>query len=270
MNNVIKNFILCFVVIGFACNDKRKGIDNIKSDLDKSSAEYEEVVKIPQLDTLIIAKEEVFKLEYNNEDSKKFGVEFFDYDLPVGQPSLALCDNFIFIVDAYHNNIKRFSLKDRSVISSIPLSNERIWVNDIISFNDQVLVTSDLDTIYSFDQSLNLIQRRFLKDGPSTFIRKYDDDSLILHYRNSREYVSINGSLELLNSKAVTPTEIGQNLFYKNKMIRELKDNVYETQFGILETEIHPYYGTVDFDSLQMVSLSQDSLNLVLTLQIFE
>ncbi|MEP1095941.1 MAG: hypothetical protein ABJG78_12570 [Cyclobacteriaceae bacterium] len=221
-------------------------------------------------DTIRIVKTKTVTLEYDNYDNKKFGVEFFEGDLPIGQPSIALDDDFVYIVDAFHNNVKKFVISDESLSSSKALSENRIWLNDILEFNSQIVVTSELDSIYLFDKDLNLLSRKYLKKGRSSFVRKYDNDSLLLFFRDSKEYVTLNRSLQIINSREVDYAERGDEVFYKNKKIEDITDGVYRTQYGIFKMTLNPYFDNIDFNERILVSLAQDLSNVILSIHIME
>ena len=60
----------------------------------------------------MILQSNVLRFKYNNEDSSKFGVQFIEHDLPIGEVAIALDGRFAFIVEQYHNNVKRIDLEN--------------------------------------------------------------------------------------------------------------------------------------------------------------
>ncbi len=215
-------------------------------------------------DTLWTVQYKTLRFIYNNEDSTKFGVQFVEHDLPIGEAALVIDDRFAFIVDQYHNNIKRIDLETGQIISSKKLSQKRLFLNDIVIFRNLLYVSTELDTIFVLGKDFSKETKFFLKKGRSSFSRIFGIDSLILFYPDLQEYITLSGENKLINERKVSFIERGNEVFYKNKYVKNIGPNLYQTIYGIVKTKEDLLQNDVDFDSIKMVVARQDSSSLIL------
>ena len=221
-------------------------------------------------DTLFLKEAKKWRFKYDNGDSTSFGVEFFDHGFPLGQPSLALDNEVVYVVDAFHNNIKKINLNTGSLVSSEALSKKRLLLNDIIIFDDALYVSSELDTIFVLNSDLDVIKRFSLNKGRSTFTRSYADDSLIVFYPDSQEYLTLSKDDRIVRERVASYEERGKETFFKNKLVKDIGENLYQTNVGIVFTKEDLFQNDVDFDSTYVVAIRQDTSDMVLSIFRFQ
>ena len=222
------------------------------------------------IDTVDLYLRNEFHFEYDNQDETKFGVKFVEHDLPIGQPSLVLQGDTCYVVDAFHNNVKKIDLISGAIASGAKFPGPRVWLYDIMIFNSKLFVSSELDTIYVFSKNLELLEKRAIMRGRSSFVRKFGDDSLSIFYMDENKSVTLDNNLEVLNVKSISVREVADETYFRNKTIKSLWNGSYQTDYGVLKTEINLFFSDTDFDSLHLVNLKQDSTSLVLSVFDFE
>lgn len=188
------NFLKILVILSFVstivigCNSEHR---NETSD-DNSTQE-------PSFDTLNLKTQTNFSLNYNNEDFNEFGIQFYEHDLPVGPTDILLSDNSIFVLDQYHNNLKKLNFQGEIVKASSPLSKERIWVKQFSTIKDRILVISELDSLYIYSLELELLKRQYLKNSNGQIFNTYEDKIVLYSAGNNHEFIEINEQGEIIN-----------------------------------------------------------------------
>lgn len=214
-----------------------------------------------EVDTFSLVLEDELQFNYNNDEPSQFGVEYFDHGLPIGQPSLTIDEETLFVVDEYHNNVKKIELPSKKIISSERLSQESSFLHDIIVFDDLLYVSGEMDTIFVLDKALKLVKKIPVRKGRISFTRTYGRDSLVVYCHDAAEYITLSGDT-VVNAKSVSHEQRGNEIYFKNKMVKSLTDSLYETNIGIISTTEDLYFDDIDFDSLKLAAIKQDSANL--------
>jgi hypothetical protein len=169
------------------------------------------------------------------------------------------------VVDAFNGNVKLIDLSTGKVECSAAIS-KLVRLKDIILFNELLVVSSENDSIYVINKDLKLLAKHYVVGGRANFVRTYGKDSLSLFFPDSQTYVTINSKFEPISKRKVGFEDRGREIFYKNKCVKEIGNNLYRTQFGLMFTDINLFLDEVDFDSLRVVSLQQDSGSLRLSI----
>lgn len=223
MRRVIIIVTIAVFLIHSSCKDTDKKVENIKKTEYQISNRPQDFLRV---DTVIR-----IEFEYSNNDPKMFGYKGLESALPIGPSNVYLHDNIIYTVDQYHNNIKRYDIESGVLTASNSLTNSlNLWLQDIFIFENDILVTSELDSLYVFDQNLNLMDRKFLYDGGARLLSVSDTgiqifnnvDEIIIHLDTKYQKVRtepLEGSIGSRHGKKVNWTK-----------------NSIEIPYGIIET----------------------------------
>lgn len=91
----------------------------------------------------------------NNDDSRQFGYKKWEMDEDQSVISVCLFDDYVYLADRYHSNIKRIDLRTGRLISSSPISSEMYaWLSDIAVIDNSVFVSCVVDSIYVLELNL--------------------------------------------------------------------------------------------------------------------
>jgi len=123
----------------------------------------------------------VITFQTNNSDPAQFGYECRENGGPgVGPCSIAVNGEVAFVVDNYHDNIKKLDLASGSIQTTnrSTSAEHKRWFRDVTVLHDKVIVSSDLDFLYVYDVDLRLLDSLYVKRGASYF--RWLDDSLTL------------------------------------------------------------------------------------------
>lgn len=171
--------ILLLLFLGISCSNTTN--PNEKSNIN--------VLDVPK-DLLIIDTTYYYKFNYSNQDNNRFGFKEVPNALPIGPCCVYIYDSLIYIIDQYHNNIKIYNIKSEELNVSNKLSeNMNLWLQDIILYEENILVTSELDSLYVFDLELKLIERKYLHDNGGRFLSV--NDSSIKLFNNIDDKIFI-------------------------------------------------------------------------------
>lgn len=246
--------IILIVIFLYACNmrEKKYETDNNKT-LDSASNKPAEA--------FIMSKKVNISFFYDNLNYSKFGVKFFENDLPIGQQDIMLDNGKIYVLDRFFNNIKILDRNGELLMHISPLSEKQLWLKQIAMVKDNIIVISELDSIYIFDKNLSLIERKFLKKGNGRIFLE-SNDKLVLYYPlNGHEFVEINkdgkiiSTLKGLEYKSKYPSLIdfpekgvvkydGKIYYYPENLV--LQDKIFDINNNIIS-----YYNQ-DNDSLRL------------------
>ena len=129
-----------------------------------------------------------YKYEYqvNNEDVNQFGYQVWEGDEDTGTKTIAIDDNHAYLVDTYHNAVKKIDLSNGEIVANesldtLPAPKTRVWLRDIAVFKDRLYVTSDEGVVYSFSKDLEVIDT-FEAPMANTTFYKANSDSLLIYY----------------------------------------------------------------------------------------
>ena len=109
----------------------------------------------------------------------------FGYDCPkqggpgIGPCALAIHDSVAFIVDNYHDNVKKVALKTGLILATtLPSGEHKRWFCDAVVSDGYVLVSTNLESLYVFDLSLQQVDRLQVLRGDEYFY--WEKDTLFL------------------------------------------------------------------------------------------
>jgi hypothetical protein len=95
----------------------------------------------------------------NNEDSNSFGYKTFENDNDVTIASICLDDDYIYLLDQFHSNVKKINISNKNIETSKKISDLKYpWLLDIIIFNNKIYVTNTLRSIFVLDKKMNHIR----------------------------------------------------------------------------------------------------------------
>jgi hypothetical protein len=214
-------------------------------------------------DTLCLVCEIVKTYHYNNIKSSEFGIERFEHDLPVGPTNIIMNNNYVYIIDQFHNNLKRIDLISDQIISSKPLSTENIWLLDFGIYKDKIYVSSELDSLYVFDQRLNLILKKKVFDGRPRYYSA-DNDTLTFFYPElDRRTISLDTNLSVISSGKLTSRALK---YKRGKLFEVLADRSVRINSGIIpRKDIIKYLDLPnDIQDNKLVAIKDDSTCLTL------
>jgi hypothetical protein len=137
-------------------------------------------------------------LPVNNRDYEKIGFELITGDESNGVKSIILKDTVIYLLDAFHNNIKKINLITGKVKSSLPLSNKKAWLRDLAVFDKKLFVTTDVEANYILDLNLNLI-KTFKLPTQTKYVYKVFKDSLLIY--DLGKIIAINNAGTVLDTR---------------------------------------------------------------------
>lgn len=131
-------------------------------------------------DSILKTEHTVFKFNINNKDSTKIGFER-DELVSGGVSSLYIKNNYAYLPDNTHKNIKRINVKTGEIIVSQRLTPKlNKFLNDITIFNNRVYVSTFENVIYVLDENLKLESAFTFPSPPHSplFFNKINEDSL--------------------------------------------------------------------------------------------
>lgn len=222
------------------------------------------------LDTLSLLKVEELRFSYDNTDTLSFGVKFVPHDFPIGQPSLVLNKGNVYIIDAFHSNVKKVDLNTGKFETSQVLPSRGGHLYDAIVFNNKLYISSELDTIYVLDMDLAPLARLNPGLGRASFVRTYGNDSLSIYFPDAKMYQTWNHRNELIRSRTINLNDRRFELYFKNKWLKSIGDGLTRSQYGVIRTNRDLFLDDVDFDSTRLVVMDQDSSYLTLSVFHFD
>ena len=228
-----------------------------------------------------------FLVDNSNPDS--IGYEVWEMDENIGVKAISIHDGHIYITDVYHSNIKKISINNGSMMSSVSISNlppskSGVWLRDISSFNNKLYVTSDRDSIYVFSEDLRYEEAIECVKGRKT-IFNVGDDSLFIYLGETQlenkdiefdlMYIGKNDRISQV-SKTLSIEEYGRKNSFKETLGKRYKvfiedgKSFVETENGTIKIEgnipvINDYDArNIDFDNNHLVYFDSTPSKLIL------
>ena len=154
-----------------------------------------------------------FKFNYDNSFPDAFGYHVYVDDL-VGPSGLVVFGDFIFLIDNYHNSVKRLNYKTKELISSKQFASDNYVMFRITKFNDLLYLSSLTDTIYVLDKELRQVDKfaieergRFYGDSRQSLKIWFPENDWIAEINKSndiildKEFIGHIGKDDYLNGK---------------------------------------------------------------------
>lgn len=136
-----------------------------------------------------------YTFSIDNANPGQFGYENFEMDEDIAPKSIILKDTVAYIIDTYHSSIKKVNTNSGKIEASIKLSPKNIWLRDIITFMDKLIVSSDLDTLYILDYNLKLIKCLYTEKDDKYFFKR--DNSVNIYFNNKNQICEIDSLYEI-------------------------------------------------------------------------
>lgn len=98
----------------------------------------------------------VFSFPIDNEDANKIGYIELENDISIGITSLCVVNNFIYLTDEYHKNIKRVDIFTSDIICSNKITDSTFFkqFNDIVEFDNNLYITSSENNVFIVTEDL--------------------------------------------------------------------------------------------------------------------
>lgn len=185
-------------------------------------------------------------LKVDNNDFKKIGFLSVKDDESIGVKSIIIEDSVIYLVDAFHSNLKKLNIITGKFSSSLPLSENRAWLRDVGVFNKTLFVLSDLEINYILDLNLNMIKIFKLPIGQKYVYKAYNDSLLIY---NMGKLISINKNGDILNTRTESVDILSRT---HGKQFR-IDNNIIETNYGrVCISSNFPYTWKKYYDAINI------------------
>jgi hypothetical protein len=171
------------------------------------------------------------KFNINTHNPKDFGYYHYKNDQDLGVFKIYKHNNYLYFVDGYHRNIKRYNIQNKEMINSIILNNA---IENMHIINDTIYVVSSIE-IFVLDIDLNYIKskRYKIEDMPT----KYTDDPFLDYKQiviNAHKIIKNKyGFFEVKENIPVFKNMCPSNVFYDSKSI------VY---YGMNKKQLIVYY----------------------------
>lgn len=121
-------------------------------------------------------------------------------DPDISVSSIFIYNNTLFIADRADGNIKKIDLITNKLLTSQKLNQfHNPWINDLVVYNGNLVVTSDLDSLYYLNLDLNKIKSIFLPIGKK-YIVNLTDSSLTIFNTITLTCYKLSHSLNLLST----------------------------------------------------------------------
>jgi hypothetical protein len=136
----LKNIVQLILLSLMACNGSNRNV----SSLNDTS------------DSLRIIQPKVFSFPVDNDHAERIGFIELENNYSIGITSLCVVDNYIYLTDEYHKNIKRVDIITSEIICSNKLTDSTYFkqFNDIVEFNNSLYITSSENNIFVVDKDL--------------------------------------------------------------------------------------------------------------------
>ena len=239
-----KSIYLYFIFILLSCNEDKK---------------YE-----------IIKEVYFYSYEISNSDNAKIGY-FEPEDYPgeaLSIKSITSDGENIFLLDGYHQNIKKIDIEKGKIKISEKINND--FLSDMVYFENDLFIASKYKGIYIYNSKLTQINFIELKKyfGSEKYFY-FEDNSLFLYIPDNSLSIELNRnglgkSIEESNINVVGTRFIRNKKIDYNDLILNIEDKYfklkrpYENTFKYFNS-INIYY---DDNLLSYYSIDSDSLNL--------
>jgi len=116
-------------------------------------------------------------LPVNNHNEKFIGYMHYEDDMNQGPSSIFVYDKYIYLLDSYHENIKKINITTGKITST---SKKDIWLTDIFLFKNKLIAPSELPKVLIYN--LNLIKEKELMTpkGYKIFIQNNTHNNVFL------------------------------------------------------------------------------------------
>lgn len=104
-----------------------------------------------------------FVFDVDNNDNSKFGYKEFEMDQDISVKSICLDSCYAYLLDSYHNNIKKVNITNGEIVTSTVISSRKnCWLRDVYIFNDKLIVSDDFDSIFVLDKNMNKLSAVYI------------------------------------------------------------------------------------------------------------
>jgi hypothetical protein len=200
-----------------------------------------------------------YKFNVDNNNPTIFGYEKIEYDEDIGPKSIIIDNNIAYIVDTYHGNIKKVDLNTGILSSSVPLSpKNNLFLRDVIVWEEKILISSDLDSIYVLNSNLKFEIAIKTKRFDKYFLKA--NDSLFIYFSNEQMKCSLDLNGKLTNCvniyiDNITPAHSKEYIVSNNNNISFIETAFFKIK---LKKEIPKLYFrydsiNIDFDKQTLV-----------------
>lgn len=99
----------------------------------------------------------IFTFPIDNENVSKFGFIEMDNGISIGVTSVCIVNNYVYLTDEFHKNIKRLDVSTSTLICSYEITDSTFFkqFNDVIDFNGNLYITSSERNVYVINYDLD-------------------------------------------------------------------------------------------------------------------
>jgi hypothetical protein len=109
------------------------------------------------IDNKSIKSTQVFRFKVNNTDVQQMGFLALQEDQSIGIRSVVINNDFVFLADPLHGNIKKINLKSGKIIAVSPKLDNENNLRTLAVFNNAIYVITDKENIKMMDFNFNKI-----------------------------------------------------------------------------------------------------------------
>lgn len=169
---------------------------------------------------------QVFKFEVDSVDLTKIGYKRFPYlndYLDLFPTAIAIDNEYAYITDDAHRNVKKINLHDGSIKSSERLI-QRVHgtkLNDISVFNNHLVVSTFSDTVFVLNKDLSIDTILTIRTfGKRTCIYGTNEKEVLIYVQN-REFVAVvDNSFRVVGTRRVEDIDCEEWLNPNRNMFR--------------------------------------------------
>ena len=208
-------------------------------------------------------------LQVDKNDSCKPGFDYFKDSESIAVNSIFLNDDFCFLLDPFHHNIKKVNLNTGEVKCSDP-SQIRFKPFSFVVSNDLIYVLTHSTINYVFSTDLEFIREIELPTSKKHFVG-FEGSNIILYIQMDEEIITINKEGMILNRKkgSFDFQEFCNGKTFEiieNENSSVLKNEFGEFDLGRKFPHTWEYYDSfnLDFDNKNIVYFSSNPDSLVI------
>jgi hypothetical protein len=195
-------------------------------------------------DIIHTSEQLVLEFPFDTTDPSAFGLDYTKGPFARGPQAIAIIDDAAFIVDSYHNNVKRIDLLTGELSASAALEGaSEIHVDDITAFGGRLYLCGYLDTVHVMSATLEHITSIALDEKywrNEKFFLRHDTTFVELYCPTDQEVIAIRDnsvSVHTVASRGGVNT-LGGNPFLKTRVINGVL--CATTQYGNIELKRTP------------------------------
>lgn len=195
-----------------------------------------------------------FTFPVDNNCPQCFGYKTYEHDMSVGPASIIIHENFAYVTDRVHGNVKRIDLETGELAAGPRVNNSyNPWLNDIAIFNGKIYVTSDLDSVHVLDMNLKPLYAFYLGRGEKYFTRIQDENFEILIELEDRKVV-IDKSDAIVSAidKVINLDIIIQPHGKKYEIIKKGDKQFIKNQYDLVALQTPYSYNFNDYDAFRI------------------